>query len=100
MSKVWIRTALLNFFIAACLGTLLRLAFVVEIPWLKYQYVQHAHSHVAMLGWVYLALYALLIHTFLDRDQQQAKIYHYLFWLSQGSVVGMLCTFPIMGYAG
>lgn len=100
MSKIWIRTALFNFFIAACLGTLLRFAFVVEIPWLQYQYFQHAHSHVAMLGWVYLALYALLIHTFLTHEQQKAKIYHYLFWLTQGSVIGMLCTFPLIGYAG
>lgn len=100
MSKLWIRTALLNFFVAACLGALLRFAFVVEIPWLKYKYVQHAHSHVAMLGWVYLALYALVIHTFLNQSQQEAKIYRYLFWLTQGSVIGMLFTFPVMGYAG
>lgn len=100
MFKVWIRTALFNFFVAACLGALLRFAFVVEIPWLKYQFFQHAHSHVAMLGWVYLALYALLIHTFLDEQQQRAKVYRHLFWLTQGSVIGMLVTFPLMGYAG
>lgn len=100
MAKVWIRTALFNFFIAACLGTLLRLAFVVEIPWLKYQYFQHAHSHIAMLGWIYLGLYALLIHSYLKPDQQRSKKYHLLFWLTQVSVIGMLITFPCMGYAG
>ena len=53
--RIWLVVALLNFLMAAGMGALLRMAFVVEIPWVKYQYLLHAHSHVAMLGWIYLA---------------------------------------------
>lgn len=96
--RIWLRTALLNFFIAASLGATLRYAFVEELSWLKFQHVLHAHSHVAMLGWVYLALFTLLVLTFLKPEQQSRK-YSILFWLTQFSVAGMLITFPITGYA-
>lgn len=98
MIKNWSRIALLNFFFAACLGALMRYAFVEEITWINYRYVMHGHSHVAMLGWLYMALYALLIHVFLTPKQQQKPIYHRLFWLSQISIVGMLISFPLQGY--
>lgn len=95
----WLRIALLNFIFAAVLGALLRFAFVEEVSWMKYKNFLHAHSHVAMLGWVYLGLYTLFIHTFLEKRDQQNRYYRILFWLTQGSVVGMLISFPIQGYA-
>ncbi len=98
MKRIWLKTALINLFIAAVLGTLLRYAFVDELSWLKFRYVLHGHSHVAMLGWVYLALYTLLVGAFIRTDQQGRK-YNVLFWLTQFSVLGMLISFPIVGYA-
>jgi hypothetical protein len=98
MRSLWFRTALLNLFLAACIGALLRYAFVNEVSWLKFRAWMHGHSHVAMLGWVYLAFFALLIGKFLTPLQQEAKIYRQLFLLTQLSVVGMLIFFPIEGY--
>ena len=91
----WSRVAIAFFVIAALLGALLRLAFVVELPeWLWYKNLQHAHSHVAMMGWLYGALFLLIIHMFnLDPSRYRA-----LFWWTQVSVVGMLIAFPIQGY--
>ncbi|MCB9267191.1 MAG: hypothetical protein H6558_19375 [Lewinellaceae bacterium] len=99
MPKVWFRVALLNFLIAAIMGVILRYAFVEELPWLKFRFFLHGHSHVAMLGWVYLALYALLMGAFLPEAQQQAPFYRSVFLVSQFAVIGMLITFPIQGYA-
>ena len=99
MIKNWFSIALINFFVAACLGALMRFAFVEEVPWMKFQNVLHAHSHVAMLGWVYLGLYALIVKTFLPDEKQKAPFYSWLFWLTQGAVIGMLVTFPRQGYA-
>lgn len=98
-NKIWLRTALINFIIAAGIGALLRYAFINEISWLKFKNFLHAHSHVAMLGWVYLALYSFLIGTFLKEARANARAYRILFWLTQLSVVGMLISFPIQGYA-
>jgi len=94
----WLIIALVNFLCAALLGTLLRFAFVEEIRWIQYKNVLHAHSHVAMLGWVFLALYALLIHGYGTPAIQRSGFYRTLFWVIQISVIGMLVSFPIQGY--
>lgn len=96
--KIWLRVALLNFLFAAVLGAALRYAFVAQAEF-KFRYVMHAHSHVAMLGWIYLALFALLVYTFLPEAVQRSKKLSLLFWLTEGSVLGMLLTFPAQGYA-
>lgn len=98
MKQSWLIIALINLLIATAMGALLRFAFVEEIAWIKYKNVLHAHSHVAMLGWIYMALYALLIHAFLPVHLQRSKAYHGLFWLTQFSVLGMLFSFPVQGY--
>lgn len=95
--RIWLLVALINFLLATSVGALLRLAFVVEIPGIKYQYLLHAHSHVAMLGWIYMALFALLVHVFVPSGKPLRR-YSQLFWLTQGSVVGMLLSFPLQGY--
>ncbi len=99
MKKIWVHTALLFFFIAACIGALLRWAFVTEVTWMEFRYFMHAHSHLAMLGWVFLILFTLLIHSFLSEEQQQRKVYKTLFVLQVISCGGMLISFPIQGYA-
>src|SRR5690606_21113713 len=47
-----------------------------------------------MLGWIYQALFALLLHTFGSTD----RFYNRLFWVTQLAVIGMLVSFPIQGY--
>ncbi len=98
MPKKWIVVALINMLIAVSIGALLRFAYVEEISWLAFKNFLHAHSHVTMLGWVYLALFTFLITTFLPKDFDLKK-YNSLFWLTQISVLGMLVSFPQMGYA-
>ena len=96
----WFRIALINFFIAAVMGAVMRFAFVEELRWLDYRHMMHAHSHVAMLGWIYLAIYALLIHFFLPSEKQRSGFYSKLFWFTEITVIGMAIAFPLQGYAG
>jgi hypothetical protein len=100
MLALWLRVALLNFLVAAIMGVVLRYAFVTELSWLKYRAFQHGHSHVAMLGWLYLGWYTLLIKAFLPSRRQIAGFYRNNFLLTQFSVLGMLVSFPIQGYGG
>ncbi len=95
MNKSLVITSLLNFFIATTLGLILRYSFIGNIA-INFRYLTHAHSHIAMLGWLYLMLYAFLVHHYVKREQ---KVYNYLFFITQISVLGMLFSFPFQGYA-
>lgn len=95
MQKSWLLTCLINFLIAALLGLLLRFVFVFPVG-INFRNLTHAHSHVAMLGWVYLMLYSFIVHYFIP---QHSKTYSRLFWVTQIAVVGMMLSFPFQGYA-
>lgn len=84
--RSWFLISLFNLLIAVSIGALLRFAFVEEVSWLIFKNFLHAHSHVAMLGWVYLALFTLFLKSFLTADQQNNKHYKWLFWSTQFTV--------------
>ncbi|WP_250434404.1 hypothetical protein [Hanstruepera flava] len=81
--------------IAALMGLLLRYSFVNNVSF-NYRFLTHAHSHVAMLGWVYLMLYTYYVH-YLIPDKK--PIYSRLFWVTELAVIGMMISFPFQGYA-
>ncbi len=89
--------AILYLFIAAGLGAFLRVLFVTEIA-ITYRYIVHAHSHIALLGWVYLGMTTLIYHLYLNNKLIQKK-YKQIFWATQITLIGMLISFPIQGYA-
>ncbi len=94
--RYWFGIALLNLAIAATIGCVLRSYYVVDIPYLRFKPLLHAHSHVAMLGWLFIALMVFLLE---DADRQQPRGKHrLLLLLVQVAVVGMLLSFPIESY--
>lgn len=99
MKKSWLLVCFFNFFIASLMGLLLRLMYVVPFEGLNFQFLMHGHSHVAMLGWVYLMLYRLIIHFFVSTEVQQKPIFNRLFWITEVAVIGMMLDFPAQGYA-
>lgn len=99
MRKSWLLSCFINFFIAALMGLLLRLLYVYPIEIINYQFLLHGHSHVAMLGWVYLMLYSLIVHFFIPKTAQQKPVYNRLFWITEIAVIGMMFRFPVEGYA-
>ncbi|MBC5774727.1 hypothetical protein H8S95_11690 [Pontibacter sp. KCTC 32443] len=98
LKRNWLLAALLNLVLIAMLGLLLRWTFVVPVTVLNYKFLLHAHSHVALLGWLYPALFIALLHAYLPADLQSKKTYTWQFWLAQGAVLGMLLSFPVQGY--
>lgn len=95
MYKKLVLACLVNFLIAALMGLLLRYSAVGSVS-VNYRFLTHAHSHVAMLGWVYLILYVLIVKYFVP---DKKPIYTRLFWLTEFAVVGMMFSFPFQGYA-
>lgn len=96
--RKWIVAAFANFGVAALLGLLLRCAPFLEMPWLNFRYLTHAHSHAAMMGWLYMAIFGLILNTFLSERERNRKLFNWLFWILQFAVVGMVCSFPFQGY--
>lgn len=97
--KTWIICCFLNFLIACLFGLIMRLVYLYPINWINYGFLLHAHSHVAMLGWVYLMIYVLVVRFFIPKEKSQKRIYNRLFWLTEFSIIGMMITFPLQGYA-
>lgn len=97
--KSWILCCFFNFLIACVFGLLMRFMYLFPLDFLNYSFLLHAHSHVAMLGWVYLIVYVLIVHFFIPKEKRQKPIYNRLFWLTEFSVIGMMIAFPIQGYA-
>ena len=95
--KTHINIALGYFVVAAFLGVLLRTFHSLEIP-INYKFIVHGHSHIALLGWVYMGLTTLLYKLFLAKEGLELK-YRRIFWFTQVTLVGMLVTFPFQGYA-
>ena len=81
------------------IGLLMRLQFIAPIPGFNYTFFLHAHSHVALLGWVHALLALLLPRIFVKDHPNNYRPYNRLFWVSQFSVLGMLISFPLQGYA-
>lgn len=70
------RLALGYFLIAALLGLILRSFYVLEIP-ITFKFVVHAHSHIALLGWIYIALTTIIYKLYLEKLQLQKNTITY-----------------------
>lgn len=96
--KKWTGIALLNLFIVAVLGVILRSKLLFPIPIVNYKFFLHAHSHFAFGGWVTLSLLVLMIRQLLPAAIANRRVYA---WLLSGvflTSLGMLLTFPFQGY--
>lgn len=99
MKSIYYIIPLVNFLVAALFGLLLRSMFVYPMEGLTFLYVLHTHSHIALLGWLYLLTYVLFVQKFAIDTPKEQQFYIKLFWVTQLAVLGMAVTFPIMGYA-
>lgn len=93
----WINVALANFALAALLGGLMRFIYLQEVPGVEYRYLMHAHSHGAMLGWVFPVLYTGYVYL-VRPTPARARWYGALFWLNAVAALGMFVAFTVQGY--
>jgi len=90
------KVALFYLLIAAILGVLLRLFPFSDFN-ANFRFIVHTHSHIALLGWAYIALTTILYKIGIPNEKKEA--YNVLFWSSQTTIIGMLFSFPFVGYA-
>ena len=79
------------------MGVLMRFYFVTSLP-INFKFMLHAHSHTAILGWVYLGLTTLIYKLFLIKAEK-GRLYRRIFIATNITIVGMLVFFPFIGYA-
>ncbi|MCC5932413.1 MAG: hypothetical protein JJU28_24425 [Cyclobacteriaceae bacterium] len=96
--EIWILICIMNLTIAAVMGLLLRWVHIQEIPWLNFKKMMHGHSHVALLGWAYLAIYYIFYNKILSEVWREKAIVNWVYWITQLSVIGMAISFPVQGY--
>lgn len=91
-----IRVPLVFFFIASLLGLLLRWHLYQPFEGLVYPFWLHAHSHIMFLGWVFNALSAGFVISFIPATNQS---WYLKIWIMLNAlVVGMMVSFPLQGY--
>jgi hypothetical protein len=91
---------LLNFFIVASIGVLLRAVPVFGPFYLSYQNILHGHSHFAFGGWVSPLLVWMILSAF-PNLKRGIRFVHWrnVILILLVSAYGMLLTFPFQGYA-
>mgnify|MGYP001316255178 FL=1 len=99
MRQSWIGLALSYFFVTAAAGVVLRSAAIIPLPGIDYGHMLHAHSHLAILGWGYMALFLLIVAHFIDERARDGMGLKRLFWLTQAAIAGMFVSFSLQGYA-
>ncbi|RYD90202.1 MAG: hypothetical protein EOP50_16340 [Sphingobacteriales bacterium] len=95
---LFFRLGLINLALVALLGFTMRLKILFEIPFLDYRNLLNAHSHFAFCGWVGFMLLTLSVHYLLP--PQQRDRFKWLLLAVDATAIGMLLTFPWLGYAG
>jgi len=92
-----IRLSLFYLVVVALIGSYLRMMFVYPLQFPLFENLLHAHSHFAILGWLYNALYIAIVYIYV-KEPAKLKKYNILFWITQISIAGMLFSFTIQGY--
>ncbi|RYY41790.1 MAG: hypothetical protein EOO08_01285 [Chitinophagaceae bacterium] len=95
---LYFRLGLINLAFVALLGFTMRLKILFEIPFLDYRNLLNAHSHFAFCGWVGFMLLALSVHYLLSPEARSR--FRFLLLAVDATAIGMLLTFPWLGYAG
>ncbi len=71
----------------------------LQLPAVPYANVLHAHSHLALLGWVYMALFLLLLTQFCQPEVLRSKQVRSMYGITQVTLIAMFAAFLAQGYA-
>lgn len=97
-SKFLYSYAFALFILSALYGLLLRWNFTFPLKFVHYKHFLQSHSHVAFLGWGYLATVGILLTNFVEATAKQQKVYKITLLIIVVSITLMLISFPLGGY--
>lgn len=97
---LWLKISLINLFLVALLGALMRYKIGFDFPFFVQKHLLHSHSHFAFSGWISHTLMVLMIYFLKNKSIKfsQSK-YSNLIIANLVCSYGMLVFFIIQGYA-
>jgi hypothetical protein len=95
----WTRIVVLNLFVLAFVGLILRYKIVFSLPLIDQKHLLHGHSHFAFAGWVSQALMVLLFFVIGNDNKESKKQMNIILWSNLICAFGMLFSFAAEGYA-
>ncbi len=91
--------SLFFFLVLGILGTLLRLKMALPfLPDVRTDYLLHAHSHIAVLGWTNVAFIALIIYFTFQQIAAESRSLKLYFWMLLIVNLGIAPSFMAQGY--
>lgn len=95
----WLKITLLNLFIVAAIGVVLRYKIAYSLPFIDQKHLLHGHSHFAFAGWISQAIMVLMV-AYLAKEKgiPVFKKYSWLLYANLLTAYSMLIAFPIEGY--
>lgn len=98
--RYWLVVAVLNLFLVAVLGLLMRLKAIFPLAWVNQKFIMHAHSHFAFSGWVSHAIMVLVVMVVfrLRTTDSLPTRYQYTLTANLLASFGMLICFVLQGY--
>jgi hypothetical protein len=95
----WLRITLLNLFIVAAIGVVLRYKIAYSLPFIDQKHLLHGHSHFAFAGWISQAIMVLMV-AYLAKEKGVPifKKYSWLLYANLLTAYCMLIAFPVEGY--
>lgn len=96
----WLKFSIINLFLVALLGMLMRYKIGFDFPFLVQKHLLHSHSHFAFSGWISHTLMVLMVY-FLKNKTTAIALPKYTWFIIANLVCsyGMLVFFVIQGYA-
>ncbi|HUH50711.1 MAG TPA: hypothetical protein VLZ11_01250 [Flavobacterium sp.] len=96
----WLKFSLVNLFLVALLGSLLRYKIGFPFPALEFKNLLHSHSHFAFAGWITHTIMVLMIY-FLQQNSNAVKLTKYSWYLMANlfTAYGMMVAFILQSYA-
>ena len=97
-NKTLIKISLLLFIFSALYGLILRWNFAFPSALISYKNLLQGHSHVAFLGWGYLATIYAVIKLFIPKEKLKLPVYKIPLTIIVASIFLMLFSFILSGY--
>lgn len=96
----WAWLGLFNLLCVAFLGLLMRLKFVMPLPWMDQKNFMHAHSHFAFSGWVSHVLMVLMLMCIYGKVSKEVLPLKYQRIVLANVLLAfaMLISFSLQGY--
>ena len=97
--KKYVYATFIFFILTALTGIWMRAYLLSPTTWIDYDHILHAHSHLAMLGWIFIAAFIVFLTLYWKKLSSRKHAFVILAALFISSLL-MFLAFLYQGYGG